>query len=375
MFPQRIAILVEVENPIKPPYNHDEAVGMLNTCGYNLQQVIVQNRHSPSARFFMGEGRAKEISNELPPDRTNYTVVFNHNLTSSQIQNLAELMKVRVIDRRFLILEIFELHSTTRESKLQIQLARLQTEYALRKIETSSRERGERPGRDFAGKGYTDISALKRDFRRQEGRIRGELEGIERQRSNQRKLRVKEGVYSIIGYTNVGKSAILNKLTKSDLPSQDELFTTLTTTTRQFSYKGNTILLTDTVGFIADLPENLLQAFMTTLDEINYSQGILHVVDISQPLPEILKKIRVSQEILTKIGAFNIPVLYVFNKIDKLHPAVLESITSSLRKEFPNSVFVSALTGQNFDQLIESIISLHRTEKISKEGKVGDEST
>ncbi len=334
MFPHRIAILVEVENPVKPPYNHDEAVGMVNTCGYNLQRVFVQNRHSPSARFFIGEGRAKEISGELPSDRTNYTVIFNHTLTSSQIQNLAELMKVRVIDRRFLILEIFELHSTTRESKLQIQLARLQTEYALRKIETSSRERGERPGRDFAGKGYTEISALKRDFRRQEGRIRSELEGIERQRSNQRKLRVKEGVYSIIGYTNVGKTAILNKLAKSDLPSRNELFTTLTTTTRQFSYKRNTILLTDTVGFIADLPENLLNAFMTTLDEINYSQGILHVVDISQPLPEILKKVRVSQEILTKIGAFNIPVLYVFNKIDLLSQEDLKNLESKIKDEF-----------------------------------------
>ncbi len=347
---------------------------MLNTCGYSLQRVIVQNRHTPSARFFIGEGRAKEISDELPSDRTNYTLFFNHNLSSSQIMNLAELMKVRVIDRRFLILEIFELHSTTRESKLQIQLARLQIEYALRKIETSSRERGERPGRDFAGKGYTDISALKRDFRRQEGRIRSELEGIERQRSNQRKLRVKQGVYSIIGYTNVGKTAILNKLAKSDLPSRDELFTTLTTTTRQFNYKGNTILLTDTVGFIADLPENLLQAFYTSLDEINYSQGILHVIDVSEPLPEILKRVKVSQEILTKIGAFNIPVLYVFNKIDKLHPVELEPIIASLRKEFPNSVFVSALTGQNFDQLIEGIVSLHQDGNIAKEGKVKEES-
>ncbi len=347
---------------------------MLNTCGYSLQRVIVQNRHSPSARFFIGEGRAKEIIDELPPDRTEYTLVFNHNLSSSQIMNLAEMMKVRVIDRRFLILEIFELHSTTRESKLQIQLARLQIEYALRKIETSSKEKGERPGRDFAGKGYTDISALKRDFRRQEGRIRSELEGIERQRSNQRKLRVKQGVYSIIGYTNAGKTAILNKLAKSDLPSRDELFTTLTTTTRQFIYKGNTILLTDTVGFIADLPENLLNAFMSTLDEINYSQGILHIVDVSKNIQDIQKKIKVSQEILTKIGAFNIPVLYVFNKIDLLHPLQLEMTMESLRKEFPNSVFVSALTGQNFDQLIEGIVSLHREEKIAKEGKVEGES-
>ncbi len=348
---------------------------MVKTCGYDLQREIVQNRHSPSARFFIGEGRAKEISDELPSDRTDYTVIFNHNLASSQILNLAELMKVRVIDRRFLILEIFELHSTTRESKLQIQLARLQIEFALRKIETSSKEKGERPGRDFAGKGYSDISALKRDFRRQEGRIRNELEGIERQRSNQRKLRVKEGVYSIIGYTNAGKTAILNKLAKSDLPSRDELFTTLTTTTRQFSYKGRPFLLTDTVGFIADLPENLLNAFLTTLDEINYSQGILHVVDVAEPLPVILKKVKVSQEILTKIGAFNIPVLYVFNKIDKLHTDELELISASLRKEFPNSVFVSAMTGQNLDQLVDGIESLHRQERIPKDEKLEGQNT
>ena len=351
---------------MKPPYNHDEAVGMLKTCGYKLLRVITQNRHSPSARYFIGEGKVTEINEELPQERGQYTLIFNHNLTSTQIQNLSEKMKVRVIDRRFLILEIFELHSTTRESKLQIQLARHRIEYALRKIETSAKMKGERQGADFAGKGYGAFEAFRRDFRRQEGRIRRELEEVEKQRGNQRKLRIKQGVYSIVGYTNVGKTAILNRLTKSDLPSHDELFTTLTTTTRQFTNKGSTFLFTDTVGFIADLPEDLLNAFMTTLEEINYSQGILHVVDVSETLQKIHNKIHVSQEILTRVGAFNIPVLYVFNKIDKFPPLLLESTIESLRKEFPNSVFISALTGQNFDRLIESIITLHSNDIVVK---------
>jgi len=359
---QRIAILIEVENPLKPIYNHDEIMGMLNTCDYKVQRIIRQKRNSPNARYFMGEGKVKELDNELPLNRENYTIVFNHNLTSTQIQNLAEKLKVRVIDRRFLILEIFELHSCTRESKLQIQLARLQIEFTLRKIETSSKMKGERPGMYFAGKGYSDFAAFKRDYRRQEGRIRRELEEIEKQRSNQRKLRVKQGVYSIIGYTNAGKTAILNRLTRNNLPSRDELFTTLTTTTRQLIYNGQVILLTDTVGFIADLPENLLAAFMTTLDEINYSQGILHVIDVSENMQEIKKKIRVSQEILAKIGAFKIPVLYIFNKIDKLSLARLELYRNALCKDFPNSVFVSALTGQNMDQLIEKIANLYQKE-------------
>lgn len=352
-----LVILVELENDLRPPYNREETMGMLQTCGYQLVDVITQRRSAPSAGFFIGSGKVADIEEKLGPDRGEYTIIFNHNLSSTQIHNLSEMMKVRVIDRKLLILEIFELHSTTRESKLQIHLARLRTEYALRKSEVSARVKGERQGRDFKGKGEGAFEGFRRDFRKREGSIRAELRDIEKQRENQRKLRVKQGVISIVGYTNAGKTALLNNLANDHLPSRDELFTTLTTTTRHFEYKGQKFLVTDTVGFIADLPEDLLKAFMTTLKEILYSQSILHIVDVSEPIAQILKKIKVSQEILAKIGALDIPVLLVFNKIDILPPENAENVIETLKSKYPNSVFISALTGENLNILKEELLS------------------
>jgi len=352
-----LAILIELENAIRPPYNHDEMLGMLKTCGYQLVEVMVQKRQTPSARFFIGEGKLSEIQEKTAEDSGQYTVVFNHNLTPTQIHNLSERMKVRVIDRKFLILEIFELHSTTRESKLQIQLARLQLEYALRKSEVRERVKGEHQGRDFKGKGEGIFESFRRDFRKREASIREELREIEKQRGNQRKLRVKQGVVSIVGYTNAGKTALLNILTHENLPSRDELFTTLTTTTRQYDYKGQSFLVTDTVGFIADLPEDLLKAFMTTLQEILYSQGILLIIDVSEPKDQVIKKMKVSQEILAKIGAMDIPLLNVFNKMDLVPPEKLQSTMETLQNLFPNSVFISALTGENLKILKEQVLS------------------
>ncbi len=332
-----------------------ELARLTDTAGAVVVATVSQRLDAPNPRTFVGSGKAEEIA-DLCRSFAADVVIFDEELTPSQQSNLEKAMPrdVKVIDRTALILDIFALHATTKEGRLQVRLA--QNQYLLPRLRgmwahLASNRMGGGVGSRF-GEGESQLEVDRRMVRKRITSIRRELEQVSRMRQTQRSARYASGVFKVAeaGYTNAGKSSLLNRLSGSDVLSYDKLFATLDSTTRKLVLpEGREVTLTDTVGFIQKLPTTLVEAFKSTLDEIRGADLILHVVDASSD--ERDAQMRAVEGTLEQIGAQGISRILVFNKIDLVEP----SVRAALSARFPSAVLVSAETGEGADSLIEAI--------------------
>ncbi|MEM1581770.1 MAG: GTPase HflX [Candidatus Bathyarchaeia archaeon] len=332
----------------------DELRSLAEAAGYEIVGAFEQVRH-PHPKYHIGPGKAKELAQmvkELKAER----VIFGNELKVVQIYNLAKITGIEVIDRLQLILEIFVKRASTREAKLQIELARLQYELANAREKVRLAKLGEQPG--FHGLGKYEADVYYETVKRQVHKIQEKIREIRRTREIHRTRRTELGfpMVSLAGYTNSGKSTLFNALTRENVQVNSGVFTTLSTTTRSIEIFGEKILITDTVGFIERLPITLIEAFRSTLEETIFSNLILLVVDVSEPLDIILKKLSVSLEIIREIGAAGIPLLVALNKMDLLSSEKLQEKIDQLRKIYDlKFIPISSLYGINLDLLKEHI--------------------
>ncbi|WP_139653005.1 GTPase HflX [Raoultibacter phocaeensis] len=331
---------------------------LANTAGADVVASTSQKLDAPNPRTFIGSGKAEEVADMCRAHSAD-VVIFDDELTPSQQSNLEKIVPrdVKVIDRTALILDIFALHATTKEGRLQVRLA--QNQYLLPRLRgmwahLASNRMGGGVGSRF-GEGESQLEVDRRMVRKRITSIKRELKQLADVRALQRESRYKSGMFkvSLAGYTNAGKSSLLNTLTDADVLSYDKLFATLDSTTRKFVLpEGREITLTDTVGFIQKLPHTLVEAFKSTLDEITGADLVLHVIDASSPEREA--QIRSVEEVLGQIGAQDIRRVEVFNKIDLLDCDERDA----LAKRHPDAVAVSALTGDGIDELVQRVSSI-----------------
>ena len=311
----------------------------------------------PDSRYQIGAGKVKELA-ELVRDSGAQKIIFDNPLKSVQSYNLAKATGVEVIDRFQLILEIFTRRATTTEAQLQIQLAKLQYELAHAKERVRLAKMGEQPG--FMGLGAYEVDVYFEAVKKQVHTIRKKLKKIREKRLLHRERRAELGFLSIslAGYTHAGKSLLFNSLTEEEVPVDESLFTTLSTTTRLVGFSKKRFLLTDTVGFIDRLPLTLIEAFHSTLEETIYSDLILLVVDISEPIDVVEKKLAVCLETIDRIGASGIPIITALNKIDLQSETETLQKIQHLKEKAPNPISISALHKTNINMLKQEIMKL-----------------
>ena len=292
---------------------------------------------------------------ELVKETGAQKIIFDNLLKPVQAYNIAKITGVEAVDRFQLILEIFARRASTTEAKLQIQLAKLKYELAHAKEKVRLAKMGEQPG--FMGLGAYEVDVYYETVKRQIGTITEKLKKIRRKRLLHRERRTELGFPSIslAGYTNAGKSSLFSALTDEEVPVDNMLFTTLSTTTRLVRFSGRKFLLTDTVGFIDRLPITLIEAFRSTLEETIYSDTILLVVDISEPLATIERKLSVCLETIDNIGASGVPIITALNKIDLISEKELEEKMEKIKDKAPRPVYISALYRINIEKLKEEI--------------------
>ena len=295
-----------------------ELESLVETAGGVVVGIMTQSRNTPESRTLMGEGKVKELA-DLCKSLDAELIVFNNDLSPSQIRNLEADTGAKVFDRSMLILEIFNLHAVTSEGKLQVELAQLQ--YTLPRLTgfglALSRLGGGGGMGARRGAGETKLELDRRHARERMAVLRQSLAELRRTRGEQRRSRDRSGLplVALVGYTNAGKSTLLNTLTGAGVLAEDKLFATLDPTTRKYRLAdGFDILLTDTVGFISNLPHHLVEAFASTLDEVRYADLLLHVVDASSP--ELFSHIAVCDELFEKLGAGATPRIIALNKAD-----------------------------------------------------------
>jgi GTP-binding protein HflX len=325
---------------------------LARTAGVNVVGEVVQKRNSPDPRYVIGKGKLVEVMIEAMRKRANL-LIFDRELSPSQVRALTEVTDLRVIDRTQLILDIFAQRARSREGKIQVEIAQLK--YTLPRLRAKddafSRLTGGIGGR---GPGETKLEIDRRRIKDRIAKLEKELKKISQERELRRKKRKKLNfkVAALVGYTNAGKTTLLNTLAKSDYLAEDKLFATLDPVTKAIKLKnGKVFLLTDTVGFIRDLPEDLKKAFKATLEELYNTDLLLHIVDISHPNFE--SQIEAVELILEEMGLLVIPKLVVFNKIDLLKdrdPMWLSNMVERYR-----GVAISAKTGKNLELLLEKI--------------------
>ena len=294
--------------------SREEFEELLRSAGYEVVAILEQNREE-HPKYNIGRGKLeelKELVRELRPDK----VVFANKLTPSQAYNLWKELKVEIIDRWQLVLEIFEKRAHSKEAKLQVELASLQYEVPLVKEAIRRIKLGDRAG--FKGMGEYQTQQYLKHIRYRMGRIRRELEKVKADRAVKRKRREEVGfiLLALAGYTNAGKSTLLNALAREEIEARDQMFTTLDTTTRRFKLGGKRVLVTDTVGFIDGLPPFIVEAFHSTLEEIVKADIVLLVLDVSEPWGEIRRKLLASLNVLRELKALGKPMIVVLNKID-----------------------------------------------------------
>lgn len=331
----------------------EELASLVETAGGEVVGSLLQQRAAPDPRSFIGGGKVAELK-ELIANAECDLAVFDNELTPSQMRVLGEELGVRVLDRSGLILDIFAQRARTREGKLQVELA--QYEYLLPRLtgmwthlvrQTAS---GGSSPIGTRGPGETQLETDRRHIRRRIQKLREELEQVRKVRSVQRRRRERNAmpVVAIVGYTNAGKSTLLNLLTGSDIQANDRLFDTLDTTTRRLKLdEAQEVLLSDTVGFIRKLPHHLVESFKATLEELQYADVLLHVADISSP--DLKEQIDVVDDLIERLGAGKTPHIMVYNKCDKY------------LGELPhgeNIVCISARTGEGARTLVEKIAEI-----------------
>ena len=324
----------------------EELAALLETAGGETMGIVTQSKDTPDPRTFIGEGKVQEVK-ELVEATGSDLVIFDNALSPSQQRALAEDLKVSVMDRAGLILDIFAQRARTREGRLQVELAQYQ--YLLpRLIGMWTHLERQEGAIGTRGPGETQLETDRRHIRRKISKLKEELEDVRRVRATQRVRREKNEVpvVAIVGYTNAGKSTLLNKLTNSDIPANNRLFDTLDTTTRTLEISDTcTVLLSDTVGFISKLPHHLVEAFKATLEELSYADLLLHVIDASNP--EWREQAAVVDQLILDLGAQETPRIEVFNKCDLW--------TGEIRPHGDDIVSVSARTGEGLDALLEAI--------------------
>jgi GTP-binding protein HflX len=335
----------------------DELAELATTAGAGIVGDGTQKLEAPAAATFIGSGRAEEFARHCKRHDVD-TVIFDDDLSPAQSRNLERVFECKVLDRTVLILDIFARRARTREGKLQVELAQLQhlLPRLTRYWSHLSRQKGGIGMR--GGEGESQLETDRRRVQERIDKIREELELVRRQRATQRSGRQRHlwPLASIVGYTNAGKSTLLNALTGAEALAEDKLFATLDPTTRRLRLPTNqSVLLTDTVGFIRKLPHRLVEAFKATLEEVRQADLLLHVVDISHP--QAGEQIKAVNAVLEEIGAAGRPTLMVFNKIDRLDNGELRL---RFAEQFANSVAVSATTGEGFPALLAELGSQSR---------------
>jgi GTP-binding protein HflX len=352
--PQERAFLVGIERHVDGwPLEESlaELERLVDTDGAEVVGSISQRLATPNTRTFIGKGKVVEVAAAVRALEADL-VVFDDELTPTQQSNLEkEIPGAKIIDRTALILDIFALHATSREGRLQVRLA--QNQYLLPRLRgmwshLAANRMGGGVGSRF-GEGESQLEVDRRMVRKRIGHIQSELKKVQSERVTQRKARLASTLFKITlaGYTNAGKSSLLNALTGANVLSYDKLFATLDSTTRRLALpEGREVTLTDTVGFIQKLPTTLIEAFKSTLDEITDADLILHVVDCGAAQRDA--QMQAVREILEQIGAQEVPQLLVFNKSDLLDAEAFEAL--ALR--FPQCLPVSALTGDGMDALL-----------------------
>ena len=324
----------------------EELEALLETAGGFCTAKILQNKHTPDPHSFIGEGKAQEV--RMLVEATESTmVVFDNELSPSNIRALEEIMGVTVLDRSALILDIFAQRAKTKEGRLQVELA--QYKYLLPRLsgmgKSLSRQGG---GIGTRGPGETKLESDRRHIRERISRLQSELEQVRQVRGVQRERRMKNSVpvVAIVGYTNAGKSTLLNHLTDAGIPANNRLFDTLDTTSRQLTVSDNLdVILSDTVGFIAKLPHHLVDAFRATLEELEYADLLLHVIDSADPNRE--EHIQVVNSLIAKLAKPGTPVLQCYNKADLVE-----------KTDIPvggDVVAISAKKGYGMDKLLAAI--------------------
>lgn len=355
--PRDRAILVGLSSPrLGAKENADEKSleeleALVETAGGVSVGVVLQTLAAPNPRTFIGEGKVEEIK-ELVTAQEATMVIFDNDLSPSQMRVLTDELGVQVLDRSGLILDIFAQRAKTKEGRLQVELAQYQ--YLLPRLtgmwthlERQAGTSGKGPI-GSKGPGETQLETDRRHIHRKIDKLKEDLEDVRRVRGTQRDRRQKNEVpvVAIVGYTNAGKSTLLNALTGSDIPANDRLFDTLDTTTRLLTVSDTLdVVISDTVGFIRKLPHQLVEAFKATLEELEYADLLLHVIDVSNP--EWLEQAQIVDDLIAELGASTIPCLRVYNKSDLFF--------GDIRPHGEMSVSISAKTGEGLSELLGEI--------------------
>jgi GTP-binding protein HflX len=344
----------------------DELEFLALTAGARSLKRFIQKLPHPDSRTFVGKGKLEEIQEYVEQNEDISMVIFDDDLTGKQVSILEETLKVKIIDRSTLILDIFASRAQTAQAKTQVELAQMQ--YLLPRLRGLwthlERQRG---GIGMRGPGEKEIETDRRIVRDKISLLKKKLEKIDQQNQTQRKRREEMVRVALVGYTNVGKSTLMNQLSKSEVFAENKLFATLDTTVRKVVFGRMPFLLSDTVGFIRKLPHHLIESFKSTLDEVRESDVLLHVVDIAHPQHE--DHIRTVNDTLKDMDALDKPTLLVFNKIDlyrekyyddlldeEAQKEVEEGLKGSLSHTFESElIFISAQTKENMDELRERL--------------------
>ncbi len=349
----------------------DELAFLAETAGATAVKRFTQKLAHPDSRTFVGKGKLEQIKQFIQFKGNIHVVIFDDELTGSQIQNIEKELQVKTIDRSDLILDIFASRAKTAQAKTQVELAQYQ--YILPRLKGMWKHL-ERQGGGVGtrGPGETEIETDRRIVKDKISLLRKRLTEIDKQAFTQRKDRGEFIRVALVGYTNVGKSTLMNVLSKSDVFAENKLFATLDTTTRKVVFEQTPFLLSDTVGFIRKLPHHLVESFKSTLDEVREADVLLHVVDISHPQYE--EQFAIVNTTLAELGAAEKPTITIFNKLDKyqeqtfdqwLEDSVKKEILNDLKQRWQeetkgNCVFVSASAKTNIDALRQTILNTIR---------------
>lgn len=349
----------------------DELEFLAKTAGALVTDKFYQERDKVDSSFFIGKGKAGEIAQKVEDEKIDL-VIFENTLTPTQIRNLEKVIKCKVIDKPALILDIFASNARTAEAKTQVELAQLQ--YLLPRLTRQwthlSKQLG---GIGTKGPGETQIETDRRLISTRISMLKEKLKKIEEQRKTQRQQRKSFTRIALVGYTNVGKSTLLNILTNAGVYVENKLFATLDTSTKILKeINGKRLplqtLISDTVGFIRNLPHDLIESFKSTLAEVIEADILIHVIDISSESFE--EQIKVVNETLAEIGIDNGNLIMAFNKVDKLSSAGKQDIITVLKLKYPEAIFISAEKGMNLNSLYEKIFNFIEDELVEVELKI-----